>query len=92
MQHGRAGRRVFGWRLAVWRVLFFALFLVGAQMTMSFSRTGADISSWAVAMVITVTGSTVTGWLIAMPADRRPVAGPLRAQPPPPQHGTVRSR
>ena len=52
----------------LWGAIFFAVFLFGAEMCATISRTGADISVWAMVAVLTIAGATGTGWLAGMPA------------------------
>jgi hypothetical protein len=63
-----------------WGAIFFAVFLFGAEMCATISRTGADISVWAMVAVVTIAGATGTGWLAGMPSREAP-------SPPPPMSG-----
>jgi len=56
----------------LWGAIFFALFLFGAEMCATISRTGADISVWAMVAIVTIAGATGTGWLAEMPTREAP--------------------
>jgi hypothetical protein len=67
----------------LWGAIFFAAFLVGAEMCATMSRTGADFSVWAMVAVVTIAGATGTGWLAGTPAGEAASHQPTRATRPP---------
>ena len=71
----------------LWGAIFFAVFLFGAEMCSTISRTGADISVWAMVAVVTIAGATGTGWLAGMPAHEAPSHLLTTTQPPAPVSG-----
>ena len=67
----------------LWGAIFFAVFLFGAEMCATISRTGADISVWAMVAIVTIAGATGTGWMAGMPAREAPSHQPTPTPPPP---------
>ena len=65
----------------LWGAIFFAVFLFGAEMCATISRTGADISVWAMVAVVTIAGATGTGWMAGMPAREAPSHQPTPTPP-----------
>jgi hypothetical protein len=65
----------------VWGAIFFAVFLFGAEMCATISRTGAHISVWATVAVVTIAGATGTGWLAGMPEREAPSHQPTPPAP-----------
>jgi hypothetical protein len=63
----------------LWGAIFFAVFLFGADMCATISRTGAHITVWAMVAVVTIAAATGAGWLAGMPA--REARSPQPAPP-----------
>ena len=84
----RTVRMLVSQKRLLWGAIFFAVFLFGADMCATISRTGADISVWALVAVVTIAGATGTGWLAGMPAREAPSHQMMTTtQPPAPVSG-----
>ncbi len=70
----------------LWSALLFVVFLFGAEMCSTMSRTGANFSVWAAIAVVTIASAAGTGWLAAMPSLEVPSPQPT------PQPTSVGSR
>lgn len=60
----------------------FAVFLFGAEMCATMSRTGANFSVWAAIAVVTIASAAGTGWLAAMPSLEVPSPQPMPTSTP----------
>ena len=60
----------------LWSAIFFAVFLFGAEMCATMSRTGANFSVWATIAVLTIASAAGAGWLVAMPSSDAPSPQP----------------
>ena len=69
-------------RRLLWGAIFFAVFLFGAEMCATMSRTGAHVSVWAMVAIVTIAGATGTGWLAGMPTRETSSDQPTRSPAP----------
>ena len=60
----------------LWGALLFSVFLFGAEMCATVSRTGANFSVWTTIAVVTIASAAGTGWLAAMPSREVPSPQP----------------